>query len=882
MQTSSFGLAQEVSGFRGRNRVVFAVLTVVAMLLAVLVPAQGAKAASVTATSISTVSPATGLTAGSTTVTITGANLTSVSVGVPNVTVMFGNSYGIIQSSPAPSASSITVKTPSGYGTVDVKVTTALGSVTMKNAFTYKSNNVSQVLAVSPTSGPSAGYNNVILTGLNLRSTTAVSFGTVPAVSFKIDSDTQITAVAPAGIANSMVLVNATNISGLQTTVATYKYSSTVCAPKTYRTTTFKYRSAVLTSAQKTAIRASVNEMLALGCDQMDLVKYKGSTKGASASYKAYIALSNKRADAVNNVVVKQLNYKGKSIKVNTIKRTTQISQSKKAVYDSYTSYRKVLLTVTRTDAIAGIYPAAGSVSGGNAVTITGTGFGAVEATGAIKFGSVASPSYVINAAGDTIVATVPAGTLGSATVSIQYGVSGTSTAKLVYGTYTYLNAPTTTAVTPSGGPVAGGNTVTITGTGFTGATGVSFGGVNAQSFTATPTSITAVAPANPAGSKTITITGAAGTTTISYDYVGAPTIATITPANGSRLGANTVTITGTGLIGATSSTVIFGNTPGTNVLVKASGTSMTVTAPARSSNGKANISITSAGGLAVITDAYAYGFAVTAISPTTGPTGAGQAVTLTGVDFPPSSDLNYPLVTFGAPTGSILTAPERATSVVRVSETSITAVAPAHVAATTSVRVYSDASTYVELASAYTFVAPTITSVSPSSRALGGDVTITVVGLGFGTILSSAVTKTVTVGGFPCANPTITIDNTTLTCVSAPSSSGAKDLIVTIAGNAFTAKEAITYLAAPTISSVTETAASGLAGATVVISGNGFVAGSSVTFGGIAANITNLTGTSITVTAPQHGAGAVAVVVTNVGGSATKADGFTYIVDPG
>ena len=43
--------------------------------------------------------------------------------------------------------------------------------------------------------------------------------------------------------------------------------------------------------------------------------------------------------------------------------------------------------------------------------------------------------------------------------------------------------SPTVTSVTPSTGPTTGGNTVTITGTGFTGATSVTFGGVRGDEF---------------------------------------------------------------------------------------------------------------------------------------------------------------------------------------------------------------------------------------------------------------------------------------------------------------------------------------------------------------------------------------------------------------
>ena len=72
------------------------------------------------------------------------------------------------------------------------------------------------------------------------------------------------------------------------------------------------------------------------------------------------------------------------------------------------------------------------------------------------------------------------------------------------------------TSVTASCGPVAGGGSVTITGSGFLGATSVKFGGVAAQSFTVvSDTQINAVAPAGQSGQQVdITVTTPAGTST--------------------------------------------------------------------------------------------------------------------------------------------------------------------------------------------------------------------------------------------------------------------------------------------------------------------------------------------------------------------------------
>lgn len=78
------------------------------------------------------------------------------------------------------------------------------------------------------------------------------------------------------------------------------------------------------------------------------------------------------------------------------------------------------------------------------------------------------------------------------------------------------FSALNVTSVTASCGPVTGGGSVTIKGSGFLGATSVQFGGVTAQSFTVvSDTQINAVAPAGQSGQQVdITVTTPAGTST--------------------------------------------------------------------------------------------------------------------------------------------------------------------------------------------------------------------------------------------------------------------------------------------------------------------------------------------------------------------------------
>ena len=74
--------------------------------------------------------------------------------------------------------------------------------------------------------------------------------------------------------------------------------------------------------------------------------------------------------------------------------------------------------------------------------------------------------------------------------------------------------APTISSVTPATGTVAGGTSVTITGTDLTGATAVTFGGVAATITSNTAMQIVATSPAGAAGAVAVAVTTAGGTAT--------------------------------------------------------------------------------------------------------------------------------------------------------------------------------------------------------------------------------------------------------------------------------------------------------------------------------------------------------------------------------
>jgi IPT/TIG domain len=131
-------------------------------------------------------------------------------------------------------------------------------------------------------------------------------------------------------------------------------------------------------------------------------------------------------------------------------------------------------------------------------------------------------------------------------------------------------SAPTVTKVVPKTGPTTGGTSVTITGTGFAGATAVKFGSTSATKFTVnSATSITATSPAAAPGLVDVTVTTPAGTSAVSLKdhFKITPLVTSVSPSSGPGAGGTTVTITGNGFaLGAGATVIKFGTTASKSV----------------------------------------------------------------------------------------------------------------------------------------------------------------------------------------------------------------------------------------------------------------------------------------------------------------------------
>jgi hypothetical protein len=163
-----------------------------------------------------------------------------------------------------------------------------------------------------------------------------------------------------------------------------------------------------------------------------------------------------------------------------------------------------------------------------------------------------------------------------------------------------FLPAARVAGVSPSSAPQ--GSTVTITGTGFTGASAVTFGTLAAPTYVVdSDTMITAVTPAVRTGTVDVTVANAGGTSiTNSSDQF----TFVLTPRVSSLSGGTKVTITGDNF--TRGSVAAFGGVPAHVKFISAK--SIVATAPAGSDSGvTVDVAVTSSHGTSALSTADRY-----------------------------------------------------------------------------------------------------------------------------------------------------------------------------------------------------------------------------------------------------------------------------------
>jgi len=262
--------------------------------------------------------------------------------------------------------------------------------------------------------------------------------------------------------------------------------------------------------------------------------------------------------------------------------------------------------TSTSTATVASVSPSSGPISGGNVVTITGTNF---KSGSSVSFGGTNSTAVTLISA-TQINAMAPAHSVGL--VNLTVANSGGSSATM-WSCYAYSSVPTIGSISPNAGPVTGGTSVTILGTGFKSGARVSFGALLAISTSViSSTQIQAVTPAETAGTVNVTVqnTDASKVTASSafsfFASTSAPTVSGISPNSNIAQGGATATVTGANF--AYGATVTFGSTPASMVSLVSS-KQLNVVVPPGTAGTIVSVAVTNPNGQkATLSNAFRYG----------------------------------------------------------------------------------------------------------------------------------------------------------------------------------------------------------------------------------------------------------------------------------
>lgn len=260
----------------------------------------------------------------------------------------------------------------------------------------------------------------------------------------------------------------------------------------------------------------------------------------------------------------------------------------------------------------------------------------------------------------------------------------------------------------------------------------------------------------------------------------------------------------------------------------------------------------------------------LTSISPSNGPLAGGTPLTLTGTGFVDIVAINWEITSY-SPADFVVVDSEH-----------ITCLSPTGAPGPGSidVEVVNAADDVGRLPSGFTYIAPDpqITSLSPNMAVAGTPTSVTVNGSNFDPDAQVEVNGT--------AQTTTFVSASRLTANYTPVAAGTVQFSVrNMATTAESNNMLFTVTApppAPTISTIVPTTGSIAGGDALVITGGNFVPGMSATIDGVL--VTNgqyINPMRFECTSPPGAAGAVDVMVTTTGGTATLPGGYTYAPPP-
>lgn len=362
-------------------------------------------------------------------------------------------------------------------GPVDVKLITGEGeAATLVEGFTF----ISDALAIDsimPTSGSIDGGTPVTIVGGGFTAVTRVLFGTTAAVDFTIVSDGVVTATTPANDAGTVGIAMVDGSAHTVMLADAFNYM----APEELDLTIYAVTPGSGTVEGGTAVTIT----------------------GAGFSEGVAVLFGDVAASNVNVINYQLLTAVTPRHAAGSVTLTLDDGAGNSASLDDAFTFVESVDPI----AIDSVTPAQGSIHGGTEVTINGSGFASLLPNVEVYFGAAAAADAKVMS--DTrIVAITPPHAQGAVIVAVSCEIGQTAT---LDGGFTFLppeQIPLTIAsISPSSGPIEGGTSVTIRGTGFAEGTGVFFDMIAAQDVDLVSDSLmTAVTPAHAEGTVTLLV----------------------------------------------------------------------------------------------------------------------------------------------------------------------------------------------------------------------------------------------------------------------------------------------------------------------------------------------------------------------------------------
>lgn len=756
---------------------------------------------------------------------------------------------------------SATAKTPVGEhgGYVDAKVVSANGlSDTAKGGFYYIDadhpplgsvvDRVS-IIRVSPSSGPATGGTAITLLGTGFKSGATVTVGGKAATDVRVLGPTAITAKTPSGTVGP-ALVEVENPDGLkaQLNLAFSYYGSVnpASAPQLSGITPNTGPTTGQTHALLTGTNFKAGVRVFLGADEATSVTVVSTTQ------LSFVTPAVTSPGPVNVTVLTTDGLSG------------QLTSG--FVYYDLTSSQQQNAPV-----LTDLTPPAGPAGVETQVLLAGDKF----QVGALVFFGDQPASGVTVESATGIRAITPKGSVGPVDVTVTNpdGLSVTKNAG-----YNFASpAPAVSSITPNKGPLAGGITALIVGTGFVTGAEVLFGSTPSNSVQITDTTvIRAVVPPNAAGTVDITVRNPDGQQSVlanaftfdpNWTQLPAPSLDQIVPARGPSTGGTVALLRGQNFVAG--ATVFFGGAPGTEVVVSSS-TEASVKVPA-GAEGAVHVSFTNPDGQSsVLAAGFTYvnpstlGTApkLTGVTPTAGPETATTNVLVTGQNLKANA-----LIFFG---GVLAKNP------VLLSSNIYSAQTEPHAPGQVSVSITQPDGQSFTLANAFTYVAaPTVTGVLPASGKSAGGTSVTLSGTGF---QPGATVKF----GTASATSVTVASSTVITCVTPAGTAGLSDITVTNPdGQWGTLTGGFSYVPPPSFSStgaLVPAQGPSTGGSIIELHGDGFQNGATVNVRGTAAQVQFIDSHTIVISTPAGTVGTADIQITNPDGQTTTLTGaFTY-----